>query len=334
MVARIAINGFGRTGRQFMRQALSKKNLEIVVINDLTDAKTLAHLFKYDTAMRTFNGTVTSTKESITVNGKEVKILSEKDPTKLPWKQMNIDIVVESTGVFRDTADCQKHIAAGAKKVILSAPAKGDMPTFVMGVNDSTYDPAKHHIVSNASCTTNCLAPMVKILDEGFGIVRGMMTTVHAVTNDQRLLDLQHSDLRRARAAAWNIIPTSTGAAKAIGLVYPKAAGKMNGIAIRVPVLDVSLTDLSVVVEKPATVETVNAAFRKASETPVMKPYLRYLDEELVSSDFIGDTHSCIFDSLSTMIVGDMVKTFGWYDNEAGYSTRLADMASLMAQKM
>jgi len=334
MVARIAINGFGRTGRQFMRQALGKKNLEIVVINDLTDAKTLAHLFKYDTAMRTFNGTVTSTKESITVNGKEVKVLSEKDPTKLPWKQMNIDIVVESTGVFRDTADCQKHIAAGAKKVILSAPAKGDMPTFVMGVNDSTYDPAKHHIVSNASCTTNCLAPMVKILDEGFGVVKGMMTTVHAVTNDQRLLDLQHSDLRRARAAAWNIIPTSTGAAKAIGLVYPKAAGKMNGIAIRVPVLDVSLTDLSVVVEKPATVETVNAAFKKSSETPAMKPYLRYLDEELVSSDFIGDTHSCIFDSLLTMIVGDMVKVYGWYDNEAGYSARLADMAGLMAQKM
>ncbi|RDE16288.1 MAG: type I glyceraldehyde-3-phosphate dehydrogenase [Candidatus Thorarchaeota archaeon] len=332
-MARVAINGFGRTGRQFMRQVLAKKNLEVVAINDLTDAKTLAHLFKYDTAMRQFNGTVTATKDGIVINGKEIKILSEKDPTKLPWKQMAIDIVIESTGVFRDTADCQKHVAAGAKKVILTAPAKGEMPTFVMGVNESTYDPAKHHIVSNASCTTNCLAPMVKIVDEAFAIVKGMMTTVHAVTNDQRLLDLQHTDLRRARAAAWNIVPTSTGAAKAIGLVYPKAKDKMNGIAIRVPVLDVSLTDLSVVVQKPATVETVNAAFKKAADG-AMKPYLRYTDEELVSSDFIGDTHSCIFDSLQTMIVGDMVKVLGWYDNELGYSTRLTDLASFMAQKL
>lgn len=334
MTVRVAINGFGRIGRGFLRAVLTKKGFDIVATNDLTTESTLAHLMKYDTVMGRFDGTVEAGKGSITVNGDEIKVLSEKDPAKLPWKELDIDIVIESTGLFTKPEDAAKHITAGAKKVIVSAPGKGEMLTIVPGVNEHDYDPAKHHVISNASCTTNCLAPMVKVVDEAFGIVQGFMTTVHAVTNDQVMLDGPHKDLRRARAACWNIVPTSTGAAKAIGLVYPKAAGKLNGIALRVPVMDASIVDLNVVVEKPADIDTVNGAFRKASKQGSLAPYLAYIEEPLVSSDFINDPHSCSFDSLLTMTQGNMIKVLGWYDNEAGYSHRLADLAYVIGKKM
>ncbi len=335
MVIRVGINGFGRIGRGFLRAALEKKGFDIVAANDLTTEVTLAHLMKYDTVMGRFNGTVEAGKGSITVNGDEIKILSEKDPAKLPWGDLGVDIVIESTGIFRNKEDVSKHLAAGAKKVILSAPGKGgEMLTIVPGVNDRDYNPAKHHLISNASCTTNCLGPMVKVLDEAFGIVKGFMTTIHAVTNDQVMLDGPHKDLRRARAACWNIVPTSTGAASAIGLVYPKAAGKLDGLALRVPVMDASLVDMSVILQEPADIDMVNNAFKKASEKGDLAPYLAYADEPLVSSDFIGDPHSCTYDSLLTMAHDDMIKVHGWYDNEAGYSHRLADLATVIGKKL
>jgi len=337
LTVRVGINGFGRIGRGFLRAALEKKSYEVVAANDLTNEQTLAHLLKYDTVMGRFGGSVEVGAQGdnvISVNGKPIRILSERDPAKLPWKELDVDIVIESTGFFRKREDAEKHIHAGAKKVIVSAPGKSEMFTVVLGVNDHEYDPDKHHVVSNASCTTNCLAPMVKVLDQNFGIVKGLMTTVHSVTNDQIMLDGPHKDLRRARAACWNIVPTTTGAAKALGLVYPNAHGKLNGMALRVPVMDASLVDLSVVLEKDPDVEAVNNAFKKASEEGSLAPYLGYSDEPMVSSDYIGDPHSCTFDSLLTMKQGDMVKAFGWYDNEAGYSHRLADLAEMMAKRL
>jgi len=334
MAIRVGINGFGRIGRGFLRAALEKKGFDIIAANDLTTETTLAHLMKYDTVMGRFEGTVEAGKGSITVNGDEIKVLSERDPANLPWKELGVDIVIESTGFFRKREDAEKHLKAGAKKVIISAPGKGEMLTVVPGVNDDEYDPHKHHIISNASCTTNCLAPMVKVVDEAFGIKRGFMTTIHAVTNDQVMLDGPHSDLRRARAACWNIVPTSTGAAKAIGLVYPKAQGKLDGIALRVPVMDASIVDMSVILEKEADTDAINAAFKKAANQGSLAPYLAYIEEPLVSSDFIGDPHSCSFDSLLTMTHGNMAKLHGWYDNEAGYSHRLADLAQLIGKKL
>ncbi len=335
MAIRVGINGFGRIGRGFLRAALEKKGFDIIAANDLTNEETLGHLMKYDTVMGRFSGTVEVGKGSITVNGDEIKILSEKDPAKIPWGNLGVDIVIESTGFFRTKEAADKHIAGGAKKVILSAPGKGgDMLTVVPGVNDDDYDPAKHHVISNASCTTNCLAPMVKVVDEAFGIERGQMTTIHAITNDQVMLDGPHKDLRRARAACWNIVPTSTGAASAIGLVYPKAAGKLDGMAFRVPVMDASVVDMNVIITKKASADDVNEAFKKASKTGSLAPYLAYLDEPLVSSDFIGDPHSCSFDSLLTNTVGNLIKVVGWYDNEAGYSHRLADLAAVIGKKL
>ena len=335
MAIKVGINGFGRIGRGFLRAALEKKGFDIIAANDLTSESTLAHLMKYDTVMGRFEGTVEAGKGSITVNGDEIKILSERDPANIPWGELGVDLVIESTGRFRTREDLDKHLAGGAKKVVLSAPGKGgEMLTVVPGVNDDDYDPGKHDVISNASCTTNCLAPMVKVMDEAFGIVRGQMTTIHAVTNDQIMLDGPHKDLRRARAACWNTVPTSTGAASAIGLVYPKAAGKLDGMAFRVPVMDASVVDLTVVMSKDASVDDINDAFKRASKSGSLSPYLAYLDEPLVSSDFIGDPHSCSFDSLLTNVVGDLAKVVGWYDNEGGYSHRLADLAALVGKKL
>ncbi len=333
LTVRVGINGFGRIGRITMRAALKQSGYDIVAVNDLSDAATLGHLLKYDTVMGEFDGTVEIQDNGFLVNGKDVKVLSERDPAKLPWKDLGVDIVIECTGFFRKREDAEKHIQAGAKKVILSAPGKSEMFTTVLGVNEKEYDPDKHHVISNASCTTNCLAPMVKVLDEGFGIESGLMTTIHSVTNDQRILDMQHRDIRRARAATWNIVPTTTGATKAIGLVYPNAAGKLNGMAFRVPVMDVSIVDLVVNLEKKASKDEVNGAFKKAAEGD-LKGYLKYTELPLVSSDYIGDPHSCIFDSLLTYTQSGMVKVMGWYDNEAGYSARLADLAALVAKKL
>ncbi len=333
MTVRVGINGFGRIGRLYLRAALKKSGFQVVAVNDLSDAETLAHLLKHDTAMGPFDGTVEVMGGAFKVNGKEIKVLSERDPASLPWKDLDVDIVIESTGLFRKTDDAGKHLKAGAKKVLLSAPGKDAMRTIVLGVNDDDYDPENDHIISNASCTTNCLAPMVKVMDENFGIESGLMTTIHSVTNDQRILDMQHKDIRRARAATWNIIPTTTGAAKAIGLVYPKADGKLNGIAIRVPTMDVSIVDLAVNMEKAGSKEDINTAFKKAADGE-LKGYLKYTEEPLVSSDYIGDTHSCIFDSLLTDTQGKMAKIFGWYDNEMGYSTRLADLTAIIAKKL
>jgi glyceraldehyde 3-phosphate dehydrogenase len=323
MAIRVGINGFGRIGRGFLRAALEKKGFDIVAANDLTNEQTLAHLMKYDTVMGRFEGTVEAGKGSITVNGDEIKILSERDPANLPWGDLGVDLVIESTGLFRTREAVDKHLAGGAKKVILSAPGKGgEMLTVVPGVNDDDYDPAKHDVISNASCTTNCLAPMVKVLDEAFGIVRGQMTTIHAVTNDQVILDGPHKDLRRARAACWNIVPTSTGAASAIGMAF------------RVPVMDASVVDMTVIVTKDASTDSINEAFKKASKTGSLAPYLAYLDEPLVSSDFIGNPHSCSFDSLLTKVIGNLVKVVGWYDNEAGYSHRLVDLAAVIGKRL
>ncbi len=333
MTVRVGINGFGRIGRIYLRAALKKSGFEVVAVNDLTDAETLAHLLKRDTAMGPFDGTVEVLEGAFKVNGKKIKVLSERDPAKLPWGDLGVDIVIESTGLFRKAEDAGKHLEAGAKKVIVSAPGKSPMRTIVLGVNDQDYDPAKDHIISNASCTTNCLAPMVKVMDESFGIESGLMTTIHSVTNDQRILDMQHRDIRRARAATWNIIPTTTGAAKAIGLVYPKAQGKLNGMAIRVPTMDVSIVDLAVYLERSATKDDINAAFKKAAEGD-LKGYLKYTEEPLVSSDYIGDTHSCVFDALLTETQGNMAKVFGWYDNEMGYSSRLADLTEIVAKHL
>lgn len=321
---KVAINGFGRIGRLTFRALLKKENIEVVAINDLTDTATLAHLLKYDSAQGKFDGTISSEKDSLIVNGKKIKISAEKDPKNLPWKELAIDIVLESTGRFVDEESAGGHLTAGAKKVVISAPAKGNIPTIVLGVNDDILK-GDEKILSNASCTTNCLAPMAKVLDDNFGIENGYITTVHAYTADQNLQDAPHKDLRRARAAALSIVPTSTGAAKAVGLVLPHLKGKLEGIAMRVPVPTGSLTDLTVVLKKETTAEEVNAAMKKAAEGP-MKGILQYLEEPLVSVDIVGNPHSCILDAELTAANGTLVKIVGWYDNEAGYSNRTADL--------
>jgi glyceraldehyde 3-phosphate dehydrogenase len=334
---RVGVNGFGRIGRQVVRAAKLQgvADIDFVAVNDLTDTKTLAHLFKYDSVHRTYQGDVSSKEGAIFIDGDEMKVLAEKEPGKLPWKELGVDIVLESTGRFTEAAKAQAHLDAGAKKVIISAPAKNEHITVVMGVNLEKYDAAKHHIISNASCTTNCLVPMVKVIKDNFGFQRGSMLTVHSYTNDQNVLDLPHKDLRRARAAALSIIPTTTGAAKATSLVMPELKGKIDGLSVRVPTPDVSFTDLSVVVDKAATIEQVNAAFQKASESGPLKGILAYSDEELVSSDYIGDPHSCIIDAKSTNVVdGTLVKVFGWYDNEWGYSSRCVDLLRYVGARL
>lgn len=323
---KVAINGFGRIGRLAFKCLLQKENVEVVAINDLTNNATLAHLLKYDSVQGRFNGTVESNDDFLIVNGKQIRATAERDPEKLPWGELGIDVVLESTGFFRDPIGAQKHITAGAKKVVISAPASGDIKTVVLGVNDHTMS-GNETIVSNASCTTNCLAPMVKVLDDLFGVESGFMTTVHAYTSDQRLQDAPHSDLRRARAASVSIIPTSTGAAKAVGLVLPHLAGKLNGNSLRVPIPTGSATDFVVTLKKETTIEEVNAAFKRASKNE-LKGILEYTEDPIVSIDIVGNPHSCIFDSLTTMVQGNTVKIMGWYDNEAGYSNRIADLIS------
>ena len=336
MAIRVGINGFGRIGRQVLRAARQQgvADIEFVAVNDLTDTKTLAHLFKYDSVHRTYQGDVEAGSGSIMVDGEEIKVFAEKDPANLKWRDLGVDIVLESTGRFTSADGARKHIDGGAKKVIISAPAKGEDLTIVMGVNESKYDSAKHTIISNASCTTNCLVPMVKVVLDNFGFVRGSMVTVHSYTNDQNILDLPHKDLRRARAAAMSIIPTTTGAAKATSLVIPELKGKIDGISLRVPTPDVSLTDLAVVVDKPVTVDQVNAAFKAAAEGP-MSGILQYTEEELVSSDYIGNPHSCIVDAKSTNVVdGLLLKVSGWYDNEWGYASRCVDLLRYVGARL
>lgn len=332
---RVGINGFGRIGRQVVRAAKERgAALDIVAVNDLTDTKTLAHLFKYDSVHGRFTGTVTYDEDSITINGDKIKVLKEKDPALLPWKDLKVDIVLESTGRFTKADDARKHIAGGAKKVIISAPATGEDITLVLGVNGDKYDAAKHHIVSNASCTTNCLAPMVKVVRDAFGFKHGAMVTIHSYTNDQSILDLPHKDLRRARAAAISMIPTTTGAAKATALVIPEVKGLIDGIAIRVPTPNVSLTELTVEVEKGTTIAEVNAAFKAASEG-ALKGILAYTTEELVSVDYIGNPASCTLDSKSTNVIdGTLVKLSGWYDNEWGYSSRCVDLLEMVGKSL
>ncbi|GIO26359.1 type I glyceraldehyde-3-phosphate dehydrogenase [Ornithinibacillus bavariensis] len=333
MTVKVGINGFGRIGRNVFRQALKRDDVEIVAVNDLTDANMLAHLLKYDSVHGVLEEEITVNGSNIVVNGKEIKVLAERDPANLPWGELGVEVVVESTGRFVDRDSSQKHIDAGAKKVIISAPAKNEDLTVVMGVNHNQYDPSKHHIVSNASCTTNCLAPFAKVLNDKFGVKRGLMTTVHAYTNDQQILDLPHKDYRRARAAAENIIPTTTGAAKAVALVLPELKGKLNGMAVRVPVPDGSMVDLVAELEKEVTAEEVNQAFKEAAEGE-LKGIFEYSEAPLVSSDIVGNTHSSILDGLSTMVMeGNLVKVLSWYDNEMGYSTRVVDLASYMGQK-
>jgi glyceraldehyde 3-phosphate dehydrogenase len=328
---KVGINGFGRIGRLVFRQAVDNPNVEIVGINDLTDVKTLAYLLKYDSTHKKFKGEISIEGDNLIVNGRTIAISAQRDPSLLPWAALGADLVVESTGIFTSREAASKHIAAGAKKVIISAPAKDKIDaTIVMGVNSNTIT-GKEEIVSNASCTTNCLAPMVKVLNDNFGIVKGFMTTVHAYTNDQNILDLPHKDLRRARAAAASIIPTSTGAAKAIGEVLPELAGKLDGFAMRVPVTDGSVTDLSVILEKAATKDEINAAMKAASEGE-MKGILEYSTDPIVSSDIVGNPHSCVFDSPLTMSSGTLVKVVGWYDNELGYASRVVDLLNVYSK--
>ena len=335
MGIKVGINGFGRIGRNFFRAARQQGlDWDFVAVNDITDAKTLAHLLKYDSVLGTFPGEVSATGNSIVVDGDELRVLAEKDPANLPWKELGARIVIESTGLFTNREDADKHIAAGAEKVIISAPAKGEDITIVLGVNDDRYDPKDHNVISNASCTTNCVVPMAKVLDDAFGIEQGFMTTIHAYTNDQRILDLPHSDLRRARAAAINIIPTSTGAAKATGLVLPHLKGKLDGIAMRVPVPDGSVTDLVATLKREVTVEEVNAAYRAAAERGPLAGKLVYTEDPIVSTDIVGSSASCTFDALSTMAMGNVAKVIGWYDNEWGYSHRLVDLTALIASKL
>jgi glyceraldehyde 3-phosphate dehydrogenase len=329
--AKVAVNGFGRIGRLVTRKLVKDEHFEIVAINDLTDAKTLAHLFLYDSVHKKFNGTVESDGDFIVINGKRIRIYSERDASKLPWKDLGVDMVIESSGVYRTSEKAMAHIKAGAKKVLITAPAKGDLKTIVMGVNDSELT-AEDIIVSNASCTTNSLAPIVKILNDKFGIVKGLMVTVHGYTNDQRILDLPHKDLRRARAAAINSIPTTTGAAVAVTMVIPELKGKLDGLAIRVPVPDGSITDFTAVLKRDVTVEEVNAAVKEAAEGK-LKGIVEYSEEELVSTDIIGRNRSAIFDSKLTKVMeGNMVKVFSWYDNEWGYSMRVVDLANKMRE--
>jgi len=331
MAVKVGINGFGRIGRNFFRAAYKDPSLQIVAVNDITDAKTLAHLLKYDSVHGRFEASVEVKENAIVVNGKEVQVLACKDAAELPWGKLGVEIVIECTGRYTDRDGAGKHIAAGAKRVIISAPAKGEDATFVMGVNEKTFDPAKHFILSNASCTTNCLAPVAKVLLDTFGIERGLMTTIHAYTNDQKILDLPHKDLRRARAAGVSMIPTTTGAAKAVSLVIPELKGRLDGMAIRVPTPNVSVVDLTAELSKSATPEEINAAMRKASEGP-MKGILQYVDEPLVSVDFNHDPASSSFDALSTKVIaGKMAKVLAWYDNEWGYSCRLVDLAKYIS---
>ena len=335
MTIRVGINGFGRIGRNYWRavnaaQAAGEANgIEIVAANDLTDPATLAHLLKYDTILGTLAEDVAVDGGDIAVGKSRIKVLAERNPAALPWRDLGVDVVIESTGRFTKAADAGQHLEAGAKKVIISAPASGEDITIVMGVNDGAYDPSSHHIISNASCTTNCVAPMAKVLLESFGIVKGLMTTIHAYTNDQVILDFPHKDLRRARAAAQNIIPTTTGAARATALVLPELKGKLDGMSMRVPVPDGSVTDLVVQLAREATKDEVNAAFLAAAEGP-LKGYLHYTADQIVSSDIVGTPYSCTFDSALTMTFGDQVKVIGWYDNEWGYSNRLADLTVLV----
>ncbi len=332
-IVRVAINGFGRIGRNVLKAGLNERDIEFVAINDLGDIATMAHLFKRDSVFGGFAGQVTVKDKSLIINDKTIQVFSVKDPETLPWAQLKIDIVVESTGIFTDYDGAYKHIKAGAKKVIITAPSKGDKPidfTVVMGVNDDKYDKTKHHIVSNASCTTNCLAPMAKVIHDNFGIKQGMMTTIHAYTNDQIVLDGPHKDLRRARSCAINIVPTTTGAAKATALVIPELKGKLDGVAIRVPVPDGSVVDLVAELEKTPTLAEINAAIKKAAEGE-MKGVLEYSEEPLVSTDIIGNSNSCIFDAKSTMMVGkNLYKLVAWYDNEWGYSCRVVDLIKIM----
>ena len=335
-MVKVGINGFGRIGRNVFKSLVDQyaKDIEVVGINDLTDPKTLAHLLKYDTLYGKFNGTVESTENSIIVNGKEIRIFAERDPRNIPWGLQGADIVIESTGLFTDGTKAKAHIEAGAKKVLISAPAKNEDITIVLGVNEEKYDAKNHNIISNASCTTNCLAPFAKVLDEKFGILQGLMTTIHSYTNDQKILDAPHKDLRRARAAGEAMIPTTTGAAKAVALVLPQLKGKLNGMAVRVPTPTVSMTDLVCELGKSVTVEEVNAAFREASEGE-LKGILGFSDEPLISMDFRGDERSSIIDGLSTMVMGDnLVKVVAWYDNEWGYSNRLADLTKYVADRL
>ena len=335
MTVRVGVNGFGRIGRNFWRAVDSlDTDLEIVAVNDLTDNKTLAHLLKYDTILGKLPYEITATDDAISVDGKEFKAFAERDPAALPWGDLGVDIVIESTGHFTNAAQAKKHIQAGAKKVVISAPASGEDKTIVMGVNDDEYDPAGE-VLSNASCTTNCLAPMVKVLNDSFGIVKGLMTTIHAYTNDQVILDFPHKDLRRARAAAQNIIPTSTGAAKALSLVLPEMAGKLHGYALRVPVMDGSVVDLTVELAKDATVAEVNAAFKAAATEGPLAKYIHYNEDPIVSSDIVGSPASVTFDApLTIALGGNMVKVIGWYDNEWGYTNRLVDFTALVASKL
>jgi glyceraldehyde 3-phosphate dehydrogenase len=335
MTVRVAINGFGRIGRITMRNALSNPKVEVVAINDRMDAKLMAFLFQHDSVHGRYPGEVSFTEDSLTVDGKKIHALRITDDLlNLPWADLKVDVVMECTGIFRDKEKAGKHIQAGAKKVIISAPGKNIDGTFALGINVDSYDPLKHHVISNASCTTNCLAPLAKVLFDEFGIEKGLMTTVHSYTMDQSLLDTVHKDYRRARAAAMNIIPTSTGAASAVGLVIPELAGKLDGLAIRVPTPNVSLVDLTALLSRNATVEQVNAAMKKAADGR-MKGILAYMDEPLVSTDFVNSTYSSIFDALSTFSVGDnMVKVLAWYDNESGYSARMVDLAAYVGERL
>ena len=335
MATRIGINGFGRIGRQVLRAVLEQKRdgMEVALVNDLTDPKTNAHLFKYDSNYGRYSGKVEVAEDSIVVDGKRVKVIAERDPAKIPWRDYGVEIVIESTGLFTEAAKASAHLKGGAKKVIISAPARGEDLTIVLGVNEKMYDPAKHHIISNASCTTNCIAPVVKVLHDNFKVIRGLMTTIHAYTNDQRLLDMFHRDLRRARAAALNIVPTTTGAAQAVTVVIPELKGKLHGIALRIPTPTVSLCDFGADVEKKVSVEEVNQAFKAAAEGP-LKGILEYCEEPLVSIDFKGNPASAIVDAENTMVIdGNMVKVLAWYDNEWGYSCRLVDLVSYIISK-
>jgi len=335
MGTRVGINGFGRIGRLVMKAIMQRSEgvLEVVAVNDLTDAATNAHLFKYDSNYGVYPGTVEARGDTLVIDGAQVKVLAERDPSRIPWGALGVDIVLESTGLFTDAEKAGAHRTAGAKKVIISAPGKNEDVTIVLGVNEGKYDPSRHHIISNASCTTNCVAPVIKVLNDSFGVARGLMTTIHSYTNDQKILDVFHKDLRRARAAALNMIPTTTGAAKVVGVVIPELKGKLHGIAIRVPTPTVSLIDFVADLKKKATVEEVNKAYLDASAGS-LKGLLQYCTEPLVSIDFKGSPYSAIFDSLSTMVMDDtMVKVLAWYDNEWGYSCRLADLAVFVARK-
>jgi len=329
MAIKVGINGFGRIGRLFYRAAMGNRDIDVVAVNDITDAPTLAHLLKYDSIHGRLKADIKAVDGSIHVGSDSFKVLAERDPSKLPWKDMGVDVVLESTGLFTKKEKAAAHITAGAKRVLISAPANDADGTFVLGVNDSGFDPAKHHVISIGSCTTNCLAPVAKVIHDLYGIESGFMTTIHAYTNDQRILDLPHKDLRRARAAGSSLIPTSTGAAKAIGLVLPQLAGKLDGMAVRAPVTDGSLVDLTCLTSKPATVEGINKAMKAAAEGP-MKGFLRYCDEPIVSIDIVGDPHSSVFDALETRVHGNLLKVLSWYDNEWGFSNRVVEMIARM----